>query len=96
MKRHNDQKIDEVLKEMMNSKRLKPKLHQAKIKMVWEELMGPSISKYTTEISLRRNKLYVNISSAPLKQELSFGKEKIKKIMNETLGEAYIEDVVIY
>lgn len=96
MKRHNDQKINEILKEMTNSKRLKPKLHQTKIKMVWEELMGPSISKYTTKISLRRNKLYVTIESAPLKQELTFGREKLKNIMNEALGEAYIEEVVIY
>ena len=96
MKRHNDQKINEVLKEMVNSKKLKPKLHQTKIKSVWEEIMGPSISKYTQQISLRRNKLYLTIESGPLKQELSYGKEKIKNIMNEALGEAYIEEVVIY
>lgn len=96
MKRHNDQKINEVLREMANSKKLKPKLHQTKIKMLWEELMGPSISKYTNGISLRRNKLYVTIESGPLKQELSYGKEKLKKIMNEALGEEYIEEVVIY
>ncbi|MEM8908872.1 MAG: DUF721 domain-containing protein [Bacteroidota bacterium] len=96
MKRHNDQKLKDVLKEMVNSKKLKPKLHQTKIKATWEEMMGPSISKYTTQISVRRQKLYLTISSAPLKQELSFGKEKIRKMMNETLGEEYIEEVIIY
>ena len=57
--------------------------------------MGPSINKYTTQITVRRNKLFVTIESAPLKQELSFGKEKIKKMINEELGEEYIQDVVI-
>ncbi|MEM9823237.1 MAG: DUF721 domain-containing protein [Bacteroidota bacterium] len=96
MKRHNDQKLNEVLREMTNSKKLKPKLHLTKIKTIWKETMGPSINKYTTQISLRRNKLYLTIESGPLKQELSYGKEKLKKMMNEALGEEYIEEVIIY
>ena len=87
MKRHNDQKISEVLKEIMNSKRLKPKLNQNKVKSLWETMMGPSINKYTKKLSDRRNKLYVTIESAPVKQDLAFGKEKIKKMINEELGE---------
>jgi len=95
MKRHNDQKISEVLKEMMNSKKLKLKLNQTKVKTLWQTMMGPSINKYTKQITVRRNKLFVTIESAPLKQELAFGKEKIKKMINEELGEEYIQDVVI-
>ena len=96
MKRHNDQKLGEVLKEMMNSKKLKPKLNQVKVKSLWETMMGPSINKYTRQLSLKRNKLYVSIDSAPLKQELSYGKEKIKKMLNEELGEEYIKEVIIF
>ena len=95
MKRHNDQKLSDVLKEMMNSKKLKPKLNQTKVKSLWESMMGPSINKYTRQLRLTRKKLYVTIDSAPLKQELSYGKEKIKKMLNEELGEAYIEEVII-
>ena len=38
--------------------------------------MGKAIANYTKDIKLRKNKLYLTIESAPLKQELSFGKEK--------------------
>ena len=95
MKKHNDQKINEVLKDMVSAYRLKPKLHQTKIRSLWAQLMGPSIDNYTKHLSLRKNKLFITISSAPLKQELSYGKEKIKALLNEELGEDYIEDVII-
>ena len=95
MKRHNDQKIGEALKDMLQKYRLNSKFNQTKIKSLWETLMGPSISAYTKDIVVRRNKLFVTIESAPLKQELSLGKEKIRNIINEELGEEFIKEVVI-
>ncbi len=95
MKRHNDQHLKDVLKEMVEKYRLHSKLNQTKIKALWEELMGPSIARHTTDIKIRAKKLYVNINSSSLKQELSMGRDKIKKIINEELGEEYIQDVII-
>jgi hypothetical protein len=95
MKKHNDQKIDEVLKDMLQKYRLNSKYNQTKIKSLWGTLMGPSISRYTKDIVIRRNKLFVTLESSPLKQELSLGKEKIRNIINEELGEEFIKEVVI-
>jgi len=95
VKRHNDQHLKDVLKEMVEKYRLRSKLNQTKIKALWNDLMGPSISRYTTEINIRGKKLYVGINSASLRQELSMGRDKIRKIINEELGEEYIQEVVI-
>jgi predicted nucleic acid-binding Zn ribbon protein len=95
MKRHNDQKIGDALKDMLDKYRLNSKFNQTKIKSLWESLMGPSISRYTKDIVVRRKKLFVTLESSPLKQELSLGKEKIKNIINDELGEEFIEEVVI-
>lgn len=91
----NQVSLKDALKEMLEVYRLKAKLNQTKINAVWAKLMGTAISRYTSEIKLRRNKLYITIDSASLRQELSFGKEKILKIINEELGENYIEEVII-
>jgi len=80
---------------MIEHYRLRPKLHQTKIRALWGQVMGAGIAGYTTGIRLQGRKLFISISSAPLRQELSFGKDKIKKILNEELGEAYIEEVII-
>ena len=80
---------------MVETYRLRSRLNQTKIQRIWENLMGNAIAKYTTDIKIRRNKLYLTIESAPLRQELSFGKEKIVKMINQELGEEFIQDVVI-
>ncbi len=95
MKNTNEQSLKQVLKDMVETYRLKARLNQTKIKSLWERLMGKAIANYTKEIKLRRNKLYLTIESAPLKQELSYGKDKITKLLNDELGEDYIDDVII-
>lgn len=95
MKNNNQQSIKEVLKDLVETYRLKSKLTQNKIRSIWANAMGPSIARYTKDIILRRNKIYITIESAPLRNELSFGKDKILKILNEELGEETIQEVVI-
>ncbi len=87
--------IKEALQELIAAYKLKPKLHQTNIRSAWAELMGPAIAKYTREVKLSGKILYITIDSAPLRQELSYGREKIKNLLNETLGEAYIEEVIV-
>ncbi|MEN0002798.1 MAG: DUF721 domain-containing protein [Bacteroidota bacterium] len=88
--------LKEVLKDMVETYRLKNRLTQTKVKELWEKNMGTPIARYTTAIKIRKNKLYVQIQSASLRQELSYGKDKIKRILNEELGEALIEEVIIH
>ncbi len=80
---------------MLEQYRLKGKLNQSRIRNQWERMMGPSIAGYTRDIKLYRGKLFITIESAALRQELSYGKEKIKRNLNEELGEEAIKEVVI-
>lgn len=94
-KDQNQHSLKEVLKEMINRYRLKEGLQQVRIKEYWTKEMGPAINKYTSRVELRKRTLYISIDSASLKQELDMGKEKIKQLLNQHLGEDYIESVVI-
>lgn len=87
--------LKEALKAMVDYYRLKSGLNRTKIQHVWEDTMGPSIQKHTKEIQLIRGKLFVSIDSAALKNELSYGKDKIIKILNEALGEEIIKTIII-
>jgi predicted nucleic acid-binding Zn ribbon protein len=95
MRDQNDQSLKEVLQQMMELYRWKGKLHQSRIRSLWEKKMGTTINQYTREIKVVRKKLYLTIDSAPLKQELSMSKEKIRAMVNEAIGEDYVEDVII-
>lgn len=95
MKKSNEDILGNVLNQMIDSYKLRPKLNAARIDAVWEQVMGKTIAGYTKNIRIRKNVLYLNITSAPLKRDLSFGREKIVERVNEALGEEYISDVII-
>lgn len=91
----NQTTIKEALKAMIDYYRLKGGLNQTKIEHLWEKAMGPSITKHTVQIKLVKDKLFIDLNSSSLKQELSYGKEKIKKILNEELGSEVIKKIFI-
>lgn len=95
MRNANEQSLKQVLKDMVETYRIKARLNQNKIQRIWEKLMGTSIARYTKEIKLRRNKLYLTIESASLKQELSYGKDQIIQLINNELGENCVDEVII-
>jgi hypothetical protein len=57
--------------------------------------MGNNVNSYTNEIVLKKNTLYVNLSSSVLRQELSFGKQKIIDLLNKELGKTVIKKIVL-
>ena len=95
MKKRNDLTLGEAMQAMIKEYRLGSRLHEARVKSLWQERMGKTINTYTSDISVRKNVLYISILSASLKHELSFSKDKIRTMMNEALGEEFIKEVVI-
>ena len=95
MVRKNDQTLSEALNLFLQEHKLKPQLNETRIKSLWEQLMGKTIATYTSNIAVRKGTLYLTILSAPLRQELSFSKEKILTLLNDELGEDFVKEVVI-
>jgi Dna[CI] antecedent, DciA len=95
MRKKNDQLLGDVLAEFITENRLKSPLNESRIRGLWEQLMGKTIATYTSEIVVRKGTLYLTIISAPLRQELAFGKDKIRSVLNEHLGEDFVKEVVI-
>ncbi len=95
MKSSNSNTLKEALHQMIEAYRLKGRLSQTRIKATWKEIMGPSVARHTMDIRIRRNVLYVDLDSSPLRQELDMGREKIREKVNAALGEEFIEKVVL-
>lgn len=89
------QPINAVLQQITEQRNLAKGLNQLKIKQAWEETVGVNVSQYTQEISLRGKTLYIQLTSAPLREELSYGKEKILKHLNDALGSDEIQKIIL-
>ena len=96
MRRSKEQPIGEVIKELLKNYDITSKFNEAHVITSWDKLMGPSVTKYTVKIEVEKRILFVKLSNAALKQELSYARQKIKKILNDEVGEEVLLDVRIY
>ena len=81
---------------MVADLKLKPKLDETRIKDAWLRVMGKTVAKYTSKISLHQGKLYVQVSSPALKNELTYSKDKIIEVFNRELDDNVIKEVVVF
>ncbi|GAA4305641.1 DUF721 domain-containing protein [Compostibacter hankyongensis] len=95
MMSHNGMSIGDALRIYLRKSPLKPRLDEYRIQEKWEEVMGKTIARYTSSLLLRGGRLIITTNVAPLKQELSYSKEKIKQLLNEAIGEPVVQEVVV-
>jgi len=87
--------VAESFQELLKAYKIKDKFNETHLVSSWGRLMGPAISNRTSEVFINRKKLYVTLTSAPLKQELSYNKARILEIFKDEFGDGIIEEIVI-
>jgi hypothetical protein len=96
MKRKNEaQSLGEAIQEFLGQFKNNEKLLESQAITAWPAVMGPNISKYTQQITFKRGKLYVSLSSPVLKNELMMFRRKIVNSLNQHIGVEIVKDVVI-
>ncbi|KJD33717.1 RNA-binding protein [Tamlana sedimentorum] len=92
---HDHLSISDALKQFVETNKLDKGLDKVNVANAWENLMGNGINNYTTSVSLDRETLYVSLSSSVLREELSYGKQKIINMLNEELGKEIIKKLIL-
>jgi hypothetical protein len=95
-KRYNENiPIEDILKEFVKSNHLQSGLDKVNVRDAWSNLMGKHIDSYTTAVELKNSILYVKLSSSALREELSYGNEKIVAMLNEALNKEVVKKLVL-
>ncbi|WP_370095561.1 DUF721 domain-containing protein [Winogradskyella sp.] len=95
-KRNNDnQPIEDILREFVKTNNLQSGLDKVNVREAWANLMGNGVNNYTTAIELKHETLYVQLSSSVLREEWSYGNEKIVKMLNEAIGKEVVKKLVL-
>ena len=89
------QSIGKVLDQIVNSEALKTGITNTRVKDLWFELLGSHMTNYTDKVLLKGNTVIVSLNNAALREELSYGKEKIRKMMNEELGSEVLKKIIL-
>lgn len=95
MQKSNNQSIQEAIDALLRTYGLDGKMREVRLVSSWEKVMGKMIARHTREIFIRERKLFVKVDSAALREELSFAKEKLVKMLNEEAGGSVIDEVIL-
>lgn len=95
-KRENEnQNMKEALSAFIQKNKLQGGMDKVDARAAWARLMGNGVNNYTTDVELKNDILYVALSSSVLREELSLGKSKIIKMLNEELGKDLVQKLVL-
>lgn len=75
-------RIKDLTSQLFEKNKITKNVLEAKIQNTWEELMGNNVTKRTKNIFIKDSKLFIKISSSPLKNELNNSKKIILKNIN--------------
>lgn len=94
MKRQsNENTISEVLKMFVEKNKLQTGMDKIVAEQTWKEVMGSGVMSYTQKVELHGKTLHVFLTSSVLREELSYGKQKIIQMINEAVNRELIKDL---
>ena len=88
-------KIGSLLNNFLKKNNLEKGLDKVDAKDAWFKIMKNGVSNYTTDVHLKNKTLYVSLSSSTLREELSYGKEKIINLLNTALEKEAITKIIL-
>ena len=94
MSRTNDKPLKEAIEQMLQVYKLRKKLDETSLVVVWPEMMGKAVANRTKDIFIRDRKLFIRIESAVIKNDLMMMRSGIIEKMNEHAGGSIIDEII--
>ena len=63
---------------------------------LWPEIVGPGVNRYTTRRYVERGVMHVYITSAVLKNELSYIRTRLVEQINRAVGSDVITSIIFH
>ena len=86
--------IGQSIQDLLEFYRLQPKFEATQLTSSWERLMGTPIAKRTGRLFVKEKVMFVELTSAPLKHELTLSKSTVLNVFQEEFGTSCLRDIV--
>lgn len=96
MRRSNTERIDTIIRQFMRINGIETPYNQFKIIQAWPVVMGEHIQRYTSNLFIKNQTLYVQITSPAVKQNLLMEHRALAQRLNQHVGAQVIEDIHFY
>ena len=91
----NKESLKEVIERYLESKKMRDRLTSMDIEKQWPAIVGPPIAKHTTSLQLKKKVLIIRLDSSVIKEELSYGSDKLVKAVNNHFQREVIQEVLL-
>lgn len=94
MKRRDSQSIGEIISQFIAQNELGQKLDETQIMQLWPRVAGEIIGSYTQSLYVHNRTLYVQLSSAVLRNELMMLRSELLQKLNAEIGHQVIDNII--
>ncbi len=95
MKHTESETVGDVIYQYLREQGLETPLNEYRLIKAWNEVMGKTVSRYTTALSIRNQVLYVRLSSASLRSEIMMRHTELVRQLNNHVGAQVISRLSI-
>ena len=72
---------------------LEERFSEKRLIQSWGKIMGAPIANRTSKLFIKDKTLFVTLSSAPLKQELTNAKDKVLELIHKEFGKTVVDEI---
>lgn len=85
--------IKDLMPNVLQDNKLQKGIDLIMVKEAWAIVMGSGVENYTREVQFKNGTLIIKLTSSVLREELSYGKDKIVTMLNEKLNKSLIKNI---
>ena len=87
-------RLEDAFQDLLKSYQLEATYQEKVLLASWPKLMGKTISDRTGSLYIKDKKLFVKITSGPVKKELQLNKSKVISLLEAEVGKGVVDDLV--
>ncbi|MBU0508319.1 DUF721 domain-containing protein [bacterium] len=88
-------RIDRMLEKLFEQKKWRQGIRAARLRLSWEEVVGPQVAAHTKPEHLSRGRLYVSCDHDVWRTELAYLKPELLKRIAEAVGEGVVKEIFL-
>ena len=95
MRKTESEKVGGVILQYLREMGLETPLNEHRLINAWDTVLGPAGSKYTKDLKIYNQVLFVTVSSAALRNELMMRRTELVARLNAQVGAQVITQIVL-
>ena len=94
MKKQDALPIGDIISQFISEKNFGQKLDETQVMRLWPRIAGETVNSYTQSMYVHNRTLYVRLSSAGLRNELTMLRNELLTRINAEFGHRVIDNII--